>query len=157
MYCCYVFETQTAWCHLFDVADIPLFACVISILYARQFTSKHDKRTGHTVQYCAQWLNCTVYPPRNNCTKCGRNRRDFNFCKISRQNCTVFLPPATVLVMAWRSCFPATFPIQILLIFLRLKLRENVVFQCYKSQTWQLYLFFPALFISGIYSQRTRY
>ena len=34
------------------------------------------------------------------------------------------------------------FPIQILLIFLRFK---------FYFQTWQLYLFFPALFISGIH------
>ena len=40
------------------------------------------------------------------------------------------------------------FPIQILLIFLRFELPPNFIFQCYRPQTWQFYLFFPALFIS---------
>ena len=43
------------------------------------------------------------------------------------------------------------FPIQILLIILRIKLLPNFIFQCYRPQTRQLYLFFPALFISGIH------
>ena len=43
------------------------------------------------------------------------------------------------------------FPIQILLIFLRFELPPNFIFQCYRPQTWQFYLFFPALFISGTY------
>ena len=43
------------------------------------------------------------------------------------------------------------FPIQILLIFPRFKLPPNFIFQCYRSQTWQFYLVFPALFISGIH------
>ena len=44
------------------------------------------------------------------------------------------------------------FPIQILLvIFLIIKLPPNVIFQWYRHQTWQLYLVFPALFISGIH------
>ena len=56
-----------------------------------------------------------------------------------------------------KSCWIASlalqqpFPIQILLIFLRFKLLPNFIFQCYRHQTWQFYLFFPALFISGIH------
>ena len=42
------------------------------------------------------------------------------------------------------------FPIQILLVFLRFKLLPNFIFQCYRPQTWQLYLFFTALSISAI-------
>ena len=42
-------------------------------------------------------------------------------------------------------------PIQILLIFLTFKLPPNFIFQCDRHQTWQFYLFFPALFISGIH------
>ena len=41
------------------------------------------------------------------------------------------------------------FPIQILLPFPIFKLLPNFIFHCYRPQTWQLYLFFPALFISG--------
>ena len=44
---------------------------------------------------------------------------------------------------------PATFPIQILLPFPIFKLLPNFIFQCYRPQTWQFYLVFPALFISG--------
>ena len=33
---------------------------------------------------------------------------------------------------------------------LRFKLLPNFIFQCYRRQTWQFYLFFPALSISGI-------
>ena len=43
------------------------------------------------------------------------------------------------------------FPIQILLIFLRIKLLPNVIFLSYRPQTWQFYLCFPVLFISGIH------
>ena len=43
------------------------------------------------------------------------------------------------------------FPIQILLIFLRFELLPNFIFECYRPQTWQFYLFFHALFISGIH------
>ena len=39
------------------------------------------------------------------------------------------------------------FPIQILLVYLRFK----VIFQCYRPQTWQFYLCFPALSISAIH------
>ena len=49
-------------------------------------------------------------------------------------------------------CYPATFshtnPLTIFLIF---KLLPNFIFQCYRSQMLQFYLFFPALFISGIH------
>ena len=38
------------------------------------------------------------------------------------------------------------FPVQILLIFLRFELPPN----CYRPQTWHLYLFFPACSISSI-------
>ena len=41
------------------------------------------------------------------------------------------------------------FRIQILLIFLRFELPPNFIFYCYRSQTWQFYLVFPSLFISG--------
>ena len=45
------------------------------------------------------------------------------------------------------------FPIQILLVFLRFKLLPNFIFQCYRPQTWQFYLFFPAqLSISAIHT-----
>ena len=42
-------------------------------------------------------------------------------------------------------------PIQILLLFLKFNLLPNFIFQCYRPQTWQFYLFifFPALSISG--------
>ena len=39
------------------------------------------------------------------------------------------------------------FPIQILSIFLRLKLLPKFIFQCYRYQTWQV----PVLFMSGIH------
>ena len=42
------------------------------------------------------------------------------------------------------------FPIQILLVFLRFKLLP-IIFHCYRPQTWQFYLFFPALSISAIH------
>ena len=48
-------------------------------------------------------------------------------------------------------CYQQHFPIQILLVFLRFKLLPNVIFQCYRPQTWQFYLFFPALSISAIH------
>ena len=34
--------------------------------------------------------------------------------------------------------------------FLRFNLPPNVIFQCFRPQTWQFYIFFPALSISGI-------
>ena len=37
---------------------------------------------------------------------------------------------------------PGFFPIQILLIFLRLELPPNFIFQCYRPQTWQFYISF---------------
>ena len=43
------------------------------------------------------------------------------------------------------------FPIQILLVFLSFKLLPNFIFQCYRPQTWQFYLFSPALSISAIH------
>ena len=43
------------------------------------------------------------------------------------------------------------FPKQTLLIFLRFELLPNFIFQCYRLQTWQFYLFFPALSISSIH------
>ena len=43
------------------------------------------------------------------------------------------------------------FPIQILLLFMRFELPPNFIFQYYRPQTWQLYLFFPALSISSIH------
>ena len=46
------------------------------------------------------------------------------------------------------------FPIQIILVFLRFKLLLNFIFQCYRPQTWQLYLFFPALSVSAIHEVR---
>ena len=39
--------------------------------------------------------------------------------------------------------------VQILSVFLRFKLLPNFIFQCYRHQTWQFYLFFPALSISA--------
>ena len=48
-------------------------------------------------------------------------------------------------------CMPRLFPIQLLLIFLRFKLLPNVIFHCYRPQTWQFYIVLPALFISGIH------
>ena len=41
------------------------------------------------------------------------------------------------------------FRIEIFLPFLIFKLLLNFIFQCYRPQTWQSYLVFPALFISG--------
>ena len=32
-------------------------------------------------------------------------------------------------------------PIQILLVFLRFKLQANFIFQCYRPETWQFYIF----------------
>ena len=47
-------------------------------------------------------------------------------------------------------CVIASLAIQQLLpIFIRFKLLSNFIFQCYRPQTWQFYLVFPALFISG--------
>ena len=43
------------------------------------------------------------------------------------------------------------FPIQIFFPFPIFKLLPNFIFQCYRPQTWQFYLVFPALFISGIH------
>ena len=43
------------------------------------------------------------------------------------------------------------FPIQIHLTFPTFKLLSYFIFQCYRPQTRQLYLFFPALSISGIH------
>ena len=43
------------------------------------------------------------------------------------------------------------FPTQILLIFLRFELLPNLIFQCYRPQTWQFFLFCPAFSISGIH------
>ena len=43
---------------------------------------------------------------------------------------------------------PQLFPIQIL-IFPRFELLKNFIFEQYRPQTWQCYLFFPALFVSG--------
>ena len=54
-----------------------------------------------------------------------------------------------------KSCWLASlasqqlFPIQILLPFPIFKLLPNLIFQCYRPQTWQFYLVIPALFISG--------
>ena len=45
------------------------------------------------------------------------------------------------------------FPIQILLIFLIFELPPNFIFQCYRPQTWQFYLFFLALSKSSMNSQ----
>ena len=42
------------------------------------------------------------------------------------------------------------FPIQILLPFPIFKLPPNFISQCYRPQTWQFYLFFPALSVSSI-------
>ena len=36
-----------------------------------------------------------------------------------------------------------------ILLFLRFKLLPNFIFQCYRPQTWQFYLFFHALSVSG--------
>ena len=44
--------------------------------------------------------------------------------------------------------------IQILLVFLSFKLLPNFIFQCYRPQTWQFYLFSPALSISAIHELR---
>ena len=41
------------------------------------------------------------------------------------------------------------FLLQILVIFLRFELALNFIFYCYRSQTWQFYLVFPVLCISG--------
>ena len=55
-----------------------------------------------------------------------------------------------------KSCWTARlaiqqhFPIQILLVFLRFKLLP-IIFHCYRPQTWQFYLFFPALSVSSIH------
>ena len=43
------------------------------------------------------------------------------------------------------------FPIQILLPFPIFKLLPNYIFQCYRPETWQFYLFFPALSVSSIH------
>ena len=43
------------------------------------------------------------------------------------------------------------FPIQILFPFPIFKLLPNFIFQCYRPQTWQFYLCFPALSVSGIH------
>ena len=43
------------------------------------------------------------------------------------------------------------FPIQILLAFLRFILLPNLIFQCYRHQTWQSYLFCPALSVSSVH------
>ena len=43
------------------------------------------------------------------------------------------------------------FPIKILLVFLRFKLPPNVIFHCYRPQTCQFYLLFPALSISAFH------
>ena len=54
-----------------------------------------------------------------------------------------------------KSCWMASiaiqqlFPIQILLPFPIFKLLPNFIFECYKPQTWQFYLFVHALFISS--------
>ena len=50
-----------------------------------------------------------------------------------------------------KCCWVATFPIQILLPFPIFKLPPNFISQCYKPQTWQFYLVFPALSVSGIH------
>ena len=50
-----------------------------------------------------------------------------------------------------KSCPPANFSIQILLIFLRFEVPPNFMLHCHRPQTWQFYFFFPALFISGIH------
>ena len=56
-----------------------------------------------------------------------------------------------------RSCWRARlalqqlFPIQNLLQFPIFNPLPNFIFECYRPQTWQFYLFFPALFISGIH------
>ena len=47
----------------------------------------------------------------------------------------------------WEKCAH----IQILLVFLRFKLLPNFIVQRYRPQTWQFYLFFPALSISAIH------
>ena len=43
------------------------------------------------------------------------------------------------------------FPIQILLPFPIFKLPPNFIFQCYRPQTWQFYLFFPTFSVSSIH------
>ena len=55
--------------------------------------------------------------------------------------------------LAIRQLFPIHC-VQIVLIFLRFERLQNFIFECYRPQTWQFYLFFPALFISGIHSAR---
>ena len=53
----------------------------------------------------------------------------------------------------WRArlAIQQLFPIQILLPFPIFKLLPHFIFECYRPQTWQFYLFFPDIFISGIH------
>ena len=53
--------------------------------------------------------------------------------------------------LSLRLAIQQDFLIQILLVFLRFELLPNFIFQCYRPQTWQLYLFFLALSISAIH------
>ena len=67
------------------------------------------------MQHCVQWLNCPPlqYCCVEYCMQCGRSKSEFYFCNISRNNCTVCLPAATLHPMVghnkkspWLFCFP---------------------------------------------------
>ena len=49
-------------------------------------------------------------------------------------------------MLSLKPCPPANFSIQILLIFLRFELPPDLIFQCYRPQTWQFYISFSSSF-----------
>ena len=92
--------------------------------------------------------------------------------KQSLSSCCLSFPPSCLSAMFWsaqssidsrlsllrgeeqvgkRDIGYKLFPIQMLLIFTRFELLQNFIFESYRPQTWQFYLCFPALFISGIH------
>ena len=69
---------------------------------------------------------------------------------------SVVMGPLQGLVRA-RLALQRIFPIQILLPFPRFKLLPNFIYERYRPQTWQISLYFPALFISGTYKVRVQH
>ena len=91
-----------------------------------------------------QWVTWYSHPYHNIISRNENNRSKLvilqSFCVL----CYIFRKwehfQITKFNRVGKPCSPATFSIQILLIFLRFELPPNFIFQCYIPQTWQFYL-----------------
>ena len=86
----------------------------------------------------------------NSISRNEKNRSELVFLQSFSVLCYIFRKwehfQITKFNRVGKPCSPATFSIQILLIFLRFELPPNFIFQCYRPQTWQFYLFFSCSF-----------